>query len=227
MPTGYTVRLMDGRESFEEFFWRATCAFGAMIHMRETSSDKLIPPPTTSRTGDLAYYTEKEKSAALACEQFKELKPEEQVQVVRTLLLRKQTEMQEALARDLEKNRHLNHALESLARLSPGPEQVEFFTFLNQQLTSSMEPTEYWVNELASVEKSLKDLPQAVTDHQKYLAKDLSFYRERRESAEAKDRNQKESKPQKWLQALNELVPCPDSVCTPEFKLWFKGEQHV
>ena len=43
MPTGYTAKLCDGEQSFEEFVLRCARAFGALIEMRDESFNAPIP----------------------------------------------------------------------------------------------------------------------------------------------------------------------------------------
>jgi hypothetical protein len=43
MPTGYTAKLCDGEQGFEEFALECARAFGATITMRDEPSDKEIP----------------------------------------------------------------------------------------------------------------------------------------------------------------------------------------
>lgn len=42
MPTGYTHKIKDG-QTFNEFVWSCARAFGALIEMRDSPSDELIP----------------------------------------------------------------------------------------------------------------------------------------------------------------------------------------
>lgn len=43
MPTGYTAKLMNKGQSFDEFVWTCARAFGALVTMREDSLDTPIP----------------------------------------------------------------------------------------------------------------------------------------------------------------------------------------
>jgi hypothetical protein len=44
MPTGYTSKLYDGEQSFQDFALNCAKAFGAYVEFREDSSDGPIPP---------------------------------------------------------------------------------------------------------------------------------------------------------------------------------------
>lgn len=43
MPTGYTEKLYDGEQEFEDFALRAARAFGALVEMRDSGLDATIP----------------------------------------------------------------------------------------------------------------------------------------------------------------------------------------
>lgn len=64
MPTGYTAKLADGEQSFEDFLKGCARGMGFMITMRDDSSDKPIPEKFEVDK----YYTESvaEKKARLA-----------------------------------------------------------------------------------------------------------------------------------------------------------------
>jgi hypothetical protein len=48
MPTGYTEKLCDEDQSFEEFVWRCARAMGGMIHMRDDPLDAPLKRPSSS-----------------------------------------------------------------------------------------------------------------------------------------------------------------------------------
>jgi len=43
MPTGYTSKLYDGEQSFEEFFWGCARGIGLLVMMRDEPLDEPIP----------------------------------------------------------------------------------------------------------------------------------------------------------------------------------------
>lgn len=43
MPTGYTARLCDGKQSFEDFVMSCARAFGALVTMRDDDANAAIP----------------------------------------------------------------------------------------------------------------------------------------------------------------------------------------
>lgn len=43
MPTGYTAKLYEGEQSWEEFAWGCARAFGALVTMRDDGADAPIP----------------------------------------------------------------------------------------------------------------------------------------------------------------------------------------
>ena len=43
MPTGYTAKLMDGGQTFQDFIMRCARAFGALVEMRDSPNDTPVP----------------------------------------------------------------------------------------------------------------------------------------------------------------------------------------
>jgi len=62
MPTGYTAKLCDEDQSFEEFLWTAVRAMGAFVHMRDHSSDTKLrfPKPGWVQVGSAIAVQERE-----------------------------------------------------------------------------------------------------------------------------------------------------------------------
>lgn len=50
MPTGYTAKLNEGEQSFEDFVWGAARAMGAFVTMRDDPADAPIPDEFTPDT---------------------------------------------------------------------------------------------------------------------------------------------------------------------------------
>ncbi len=50
MPSGYTAKLADGEQSFEDFVWGVARGFGALIEMRDAPLDAPIPEAFAAST---------------------------------------------------------------------------------------------------------------------------------------------------------------------------------
>src|SRR5882762_3281786 len=62
MPTGYTSRLHDGEQTFEEFLWTCARGMGAFVTMRDAPLDAPLPDEFGPQTS----YLERSLAQALA-----------------------------------------------------------------------------------------------------------------------------------------------------------------
>ena len=98
MPTGYTANIVDGEETFEEYVWRCTRAFGAMMHMRDDSlGAKFTVPDNADKGNPHKDYLDK---CAQELIEFVELPRETQIENIRTHLKNAITRDEQYLAKE-------------------------------------------------------------------------------------------------------------------------------
>ena len=135
MPTGYTAKLVESGQTFEEFALTCARAFGALIDMREEPLDKPIPETIKPIT---SYHTK-----ALA-EAEKELVRLMNLTVTQQLAVGKKKRngviksAKQSLKKTLEENSRIDTMVKSVRKWSPPTkDHEELKKFMIQQLEIS------------------------------------------------------------------------------------------
>lgn len=186
MPTGYTCKLVDEGQTFEEFVWTCARAMGAFVHMREDTLSSL--PYVTEEPFFASYSRERipilrEKIEFTKGMSHEKIKSEAVSRYNRELLT-----YQEHLKRQEVIKARLEKMLEQVENWKvPSPEHLEFKWFMFEQLKDTLrcdcylwpEPkldldTEAWrKQELEKLERDLawsqEDYAKALKSHHEYV----------------------------------------------------------
>lgn len=155
MPTGYTAKLMEAGQSFEEFVMRCARAMGALITMRDEPRDAPIP----ERFEPNPYYAEELKKAKELLARLEQMGEQAAAQFG-------QEKQQEALARQNKwlkresgENRRLADMLTNVENWKPPTEDHRGFKkFMIEQLEKCFNDADFTERE---VEKLSSQTPQS------------------------------------------------------------------
>lgn len=148
MPTGYTAKLMESGESFEDFVMQCARAFGALVIMRDEPMNAPIPEefkPSPYYSNSLAEHTKEWRRLASMSEKDQQsygLDAKNKAIAMR----------REWLAKYQEENARIEGMRKSVvAWPPPSPDHVGLRDFMLEQLKISLHDTAY-------TERDLKDL---------------------------------------------------------------------
>ena len=140
MPTGYTAKLMEDGQTFQEFIMGCARAFGALIEMRDSPNDAVIPDkfePSTYHDKRLVESVDELKRLKLMDDSEKEAfgQSERDAAVKRD---------EELLARCINEDSRLEAmALQVMEWSPPTPDHQELKNFMLQQIDISKNGAEY------------------------------------------------------------------------------------
>lgn len=196
MPTGYTAKLMDKGQSFQEFVLGCARAFGACIEMRDDSQDKPIPEKFEAST----YHQEKLAESVDELKRLQSMGEMERFNVGQEL-------KEKDIASNIEwrdKERKQNDTLKNMrgqvtSWRSPTSDHDGLKKFMLEQLEISMHNEEYV---LERVEEAQNKTPEAyfiaalsaANHYVRYHAEELEKENERNDG-----RNQ-------WIQDLRDSI---------------------
>lgn len=220
MPTGYTAGIVEGKDSFEEFVWGCTRAFGVMMHMRDDSlGAKFVPPGKSFREGNP--HKEYLEDNAQDLRDFVDLPREKQVEKVRKRLEESIASSERTLIEWLEENARIDSAIAKMSIIkSPSDEHSEFMKFIRNQLEISRHDTDSLRDWIKRDCDKLNNIEAAVDAHIESLRDRVE--RSKRSVDEWDQKNDGSLSKQEWLRALNKVVPCPAHMATEEFLEWIK-----
>ncbi len=196
MPTGYTAKLADGEQSFEEFVWGCARAFGALILMRDDPSDTPVPEKLA---GTDFYARELEKTRAALAEW------DSSGEIQRRALYEAQALANEKVAeREREKARATTERYDAMvARVRawepPSPEHAGLRSFMLEQLATSRD-----YDCRPYTPEPLPAFGEWVERHRRELVERIARYAGEAE----KERDRNESR-QRWVDQLRASVPQP------------------
>jgi hypothetical protein len=154
MPTGYTAKLVESGQSFEEFIFGCARAFGALIDMRDEPMD--APIPERFEIGghyEKAFAKAKDKLAEL-----QKLTPEQQLEFGASEKDRQVTSAEKYRGEAIHENTRINNMVEIVSKWEPPTkDHVELKKFMLQQLNTSLRDSTYYGDQ---VEKLLKKDPK-------------------------------------------------------------------
>lgn len=176
MPTGYTSRLCDGPQTFEEFAMGCARAFGALVTMRDDDSN--APIPEEFKPSD--YHQAEVAKARLNYIEFQGMDDKE----AERRAIREYDEAMTAWTKTREDNRALRDRLGAMARdvrawKPPTPDHAGMKKFMLEQLDTTAEfDGRDWPDSkphlvsgadyrLAGIEKALRDIAYHTVEYQK------------------------------------------------------------
>jgi len=220
MPTGYTAGIVEGKDSFEEFVWGCTRAFGVMMHMRDDSlGSKFVVPGKLFRESNP--HKEYLEENAQELREFVQLPREKQVEKVRDRLEESIHSRERTLTEWRAENARIDAALADVNIIeSPSKDHSEFTKFLNNQLEISRHDTDWLRDWIKRDQDELNNIEAAVDAHIKFLCDRVE--RSKQAADEWDQKNDGSLSKQEWLRALNKVVPCPAHMATEEFLEWIK-----
>lgn len=146
MPTGYTAKLVESGQSFEEFVLTCARGFGACIDMR----DEPLTTPIPNEFKPSPYFSESLKKAQEELSRFESMSPKEQYDYGRKKKENRIAEIHRILDKESRQNKRVHEMLEKVKRWTPpSKDHDELKKFMIQQLTISLSDTEYWKQDLA------------------------------------------------------------------------------
>ena len=218
MPTGYTAGIIEGKETFEEFVWGCTRAFGVLLHMRDESlGTKITCPGDSFREGNP--HIEYLEGNAKDLLDFVELPRAKQVESVRRRLEEQLASNEIALARWQEENSRIDSAIARVSIIdSPSKDHDELMKFIKNQLEISRHDTDMLRGWITRDRDKLNNIEAAVDAHIEFLR--IRVELSKKAVQEWDQKNEGSISKQDWLRALNKVVPCPSSMATEEFLEW-------
>ncbi len=195
MPTGYTAKLCEGEQTFEEFVWTCARAMGALVMMREDPLDKLPP----KRFEPSTFYAERIAEEECALRELRDMTPEEADRRADEEFRQRET----AFLEEREKVSNLRRRLDAmLARVEqwtpPSSEHGGLRGFMLEQLNETIKWDGRTCLELPKRERGDEWRRRRIVSLEEMLAsaqKDDAAERKRVE-----DRN-------RWMDALEASVP--------------------
>lgn len=170
MPTGYTYKLVEEGETFEEFAMRCARAFGALIRMREEPMD--APIPDTIEPND--YHMKELATAQELVATLEAMGPQERE-------LYGENAKAEEIARYetlIEEARMKQSRLDQMQKLVEGWRVTkpleDLREFMLDQLSRSAESTDYYENKLQALQsrpasvyhpKALEEAKESIVHH--------------------------------------------------------------
>ena len=134
MPTGYTAAIKDGI-TFEKFIWGCARAFGALVTMRDESSDALIP----DKFEPSDHYAKGFENAKARYEQLKKMDINEagleSEKEYKEAAVQRQKYTEESLELKMKYLTMLNHVK---AWQPPSPDHFGLKSFMIEQIESSI-----------------------------------------------------------------------------------------
>lgn len=194
MPTGYTARLVDKGQTFEEFVWTCARGMGALVMMRDHPMDAPIPKEFKPSDHHLKAFLKAQK-------ELKKLQSFTKDQVKVYGLKRMATRMKELRdgkkRNDLEKMRLELMTNKVRAWVPPTNEHEAFKRFMLQQLETSSVYGDYYEQEFERMKQL--NIRAYYDEAVAKAAKDIVYHgaEHKKEMEMTEDRN-------KWLRQLRE-----------------------
>jgi len=174
MPTGYTAKLCNEEQSFQQFAMSCARAFGACMSMREESQDSEIPifEPSDYHDKELAKAEEK-------LETLKNMLPKDKVAYGQAIKDKDVKYHKERIATIALTNARLNDMRRKVNAWTPPTEDhQEMRKFMHQQLTISLDDTDYHERKLDELETQVPINIQI--DAVKKALRDIKYHTEER-----------------------------------------------
>lgn len=196
MPTGYTAELMEKGQTFQQFIMGCARAFGALITMRDDSSDTPIP----EKFEPTDYHVKKIEEATTKLDRLKAMSDKEKVAFGQKEKSAAIKQNEQWLKKEMAENKRLGE-MEAQVRAwrPPTPDHKSLKDFMLQQIGTSKNSLEY-------IETHLKDARDktpmayyiaAVSD----AARDIKYHTEENEKEVERVNGRNE-----WLKQLRNSI---------------------
>lgn len=199
MPTGYTAKLCDGEQSFQDFVLTCARAFGALVDMRDDPMDAPIPDAIKVDS----FYARSVTEAQSALESLKSMDGFSKMQLARDRLDHERAYHLEAIAKTKAIRTRLECALEKVNRWTPPSlDHIELKEFMIQQLTSTIDFDGSW----AYHEQALEELKSKTV--QEVIYAEISTLEKRLDRAKEslKEATERASERTRWITQLLESI---------------------
>lgn len=197
MPTGYTSKLMESGQSFQEFVFGCARAMGALVMMRDDPMDAPIPEEFKPSP----YYLERINQAKTRLGTLRMMNDKEKFEEGQRLRNKKLESVNEWAKKESAENERIDRMEQEVLRWSPpSQDHVEFKNFMLDQLRISRNNTEYIQRRIAEVESksplvffadAISEALRSIEYGEKELEKELERTNGRNE----------------WIRQLRESVP--------------------
>lgn len=196
MPTGYTAKLMEKGETFEEFVWTCARAFGALITMRDDPHDAPIP----QKLEPSKYYLESLEKAKRDYAELINMNDSAKLGFGERKKAEDIAQSQDWTAKRTEENKRIEK-MEALVKKwePPSGDHVELKEFMLQQLDVSRHSLEY---DYESIGKAKEKAPvDYYAEAVSRAERNIEYYTEEweKEVERTNGRN-------RWLQQLRESL---------------------
>lgn len=196
MTTGYTAKLVDSGQTFEEFVLTCARAFGACIEMRDESLDTPIPEKFQPNKYHANALAESEEHLA----RLIKMTNAERIALGETHKIKAVNDAKASLVRITDENKRIDNMAAQVKKWAPPtPDHIELKEFMIQQLTTSRHDDAWSKKQLAEAKKQkpvhyfntdLSSAEWSIEYHKKHLQKD---------EARATDRTE-------WIQQLRKSL---------------------
>lgn len=196
MPTGYTAKLMEKGQTFEEFIMRCARAMSACIMLRDEPMDK--PIPDKFKPSD--FYPREIRKAREELKHLLAMSREEQEVFGSREIAKRLTEAEQSFEKTLLENGRLAEMRKQVdAWNPPTDEHAGLKTFMLQQLDISQNPTDYQREKIAKLksEEPHRAYDEALTNARNAVSRYEESYGEELERVEGRN---------KWIASLRESL---------------------
>lgn len=150
MATGYTAKLMEEGETFQEYALRCARAFGALIHMRDDPLDAPIP----EHVAPSDWSKKKLAAAKTELERLENMGGNERIAFGEQAHAEDIVRRRASLDRDRAENARLMLMREQVeAWTPPSPEHLTYKKFMLDQITLSLHDLEFGEKYLSAAEE--------------------------------------------------------------------------
>jgi hypothetical protein len=197
MPTGYTGKLYEGEQSFNEFVWSCARAFGAMIHMREDGLNAKIVEPVL----DVSYYEQSRQRAEKKLAEVDTFSDAEVRDVLQLEYENAKTEAAKSNTRSAAKRARYEAMVKQVSAWTPpSPEHAGLRTFMLDQLRESIK----FDCDGSAYTPKLRTAQEWRDETRARAQRDLE-YANKEEARERKQHAERVA----WMRALQASVPLP------------------
>lgn len=198
--TGYTHHLIEKDLDFNGFVWCCARAFGALVLMRDDSMDAPIPEEFTPSK----FYVQQLRKAQSLLEHWGNLNDHERRAWAEQHRREELASWRERLAERVNETRKLKTMLEQVEKWTPPTnDHAGLKTFMIEQLTTSMDGTEFIEQEIARLE-SPGIINELVEQRYARLLGDIAYYTKARREEEERTASRNI-----WIKSLSESVGPP------------------
>ena len=196
MPTGYTAKLMESGQTFQDFVMQCARAFGACVMMRDDPMDAPIP----ERFEPSDYNVKRLAEAKAELARLQAMTNDERIAYGESKKSESLARREQWLAKEIEQNKRLEEMEASVKKWTPpSDDHTELKSFMLDQIRISKNPTEYIEKSMAETRaKSPMDFyASAVAGAERDIEYNAKGHREELDRADSRT---------KWVRQLRESI---------------------